>query len=136
MRVERKEHLGDSPPQHKTGVLATGQTISKPSKGTLNVDGYLEVDGYSGLVTAFVTAQDAKGNFYISEELENSIAAGIDPVAYYYEHGGSYAAGTNPVALSAGYQEGGAWYTALPEPTSGLLLLLGVAGLVLRRRRA
>ena len=33
--------------------------------------------------------------------------------------------------------ETGAWTTsAIPEPTSGLLLLLGVAGLALRRRRA
>ena len=33
--------------------------------------------------------------------------------------------------------EEGAWTTsAIPEPTSGLLLLLGVAGLALRRRRA
>jgi len=37
---------------------------------------------------------------------------------------------------SAGYA-GAGWYAAsVPEPTSGLLMLLGMAGLALRRRRA
>jgi len=31
---------------------------------------------------------------------------------------------------------GGGWYAAAPEPTSGLLLLLGMAGLALKRKRA
>ena len=38
--------------------------------------------------------------------------------------------------LKAGYG-GAGWYAAsVPEPTSGLLMLLGMAGLALRRRRA
>ena len=35
----------------------------------------------------------------------------------------------------SGYAGAGYW-SSVPEPTSGLLLLLGVAGLALRRRRA
>ena len=30
---------------------------------------------------------------------------------------------------------GAGWYTAVPEPTSGLLMLLGMAGLALKRKR-
>lgn len=38
-----------------------------------------------------------------------------------------------PKDAAAGYSNGG-WY-AIPEPTSGLLMLVGLAGLALRRRR-
>lgn len=31
---------------------------------------------------------------------------------------------------------GAGWYTAVPEPTTGLLMLVGLAGLALRRRRS
>ena len=36
----------------------------------------------------------------------------------------------------SGTASGAGWYTAVPEPTSGLLMLVGLAGLALRRRRA
>ncbi len=37
---------------------------------------------------------------------------------------------------SAGYQGAGWYAAAVPEPTSGLLMLLGIAGLALKRKRA
>lgn len=37
---------------------------------------------------------------------------------------------------SAGGYSAAGWYTAVPEPTSGLLLILGMAGLALKRKRA
>lgn len=39
-------------------------------------------------------------------------------------------------AQLSGMQTAGNWTQVAPEPTSGLLLLIGVAGLALRRRRA
>ena len=40
------------------------------------------------------------------------------------------------IALSTQGTAGSGTFTAVPEPTSGLLMLLGVAGLALRRRHA
>lgn len=45
-------------------------------------------------------------------------------------------AATSKLAASTGGYSGAGWYTSVPEPTSGLLMLLGMAGLALRRRRA
>ena len=39
-------------------------------------------------------------------------------------------------AMASSTFTAGGWYTAVPEPTSGLLLLLGMAGLALKRKRA
>lgn len=51
--------------------------------------------------------------------------------------GGAGQAATLAFTANTGTQTASNWYTvAAPEPTSGLLLLLGVAGLALKRKRA
>ena len=40
------------------------------------------------------------------------------------------------VLNTTGSYAGAGWYAAVPEPTSGLLMLVGLAGLALRRHRA
>ena len=50
---------------------------------------------------------------------------------------GSYTANVKWGSQSTASQAAGAWTSvSVPEPTSGLLLLVGMAGLALRRRRA
>ena len=63
----------------------------------------------------YFTAADAAGNTYKSETLTTkALAVGKGSISF----------------------EGNGTWTAAPEPTSGLLLLLGVAGLALKRKRA
>ena len=70
---------------------------------------------------------------YVSVEAEASyLAVGTQPIEFE-----SLTASSKLSSLASdGYSAAG-WYTsAVPEPTSGLLMLLGMAGLALRRRRA
>lgn len=74
-------------------------------------------------------------NFYISDSIKvSALGTGTSAIKFANSESKS-ATGNVPTAATATFTAGG-WYTAAPEPTSGLLLLLGMAGLALKRKRA
>ena len=95
-------------------------------------------DAYEQDVTAAIGDSGTKSLFwavindkdlFISSTIEQGISAiGTTPFNWSDESGNVFKGAT-----SFG---GAGWYTAVPEPTSGLLMLLGMAGLALRRKRA
>ena len=90
------------------GYDAGEYSFRKPYQpGTLADGNYIAVVSYAG-------GEGEDDMFRVFESMASGGVLEFDPVY------GSGAAG--------------AWTTAVPEPTSGMLLLLGVAGLALRRR--
>ena len=104
------------------------QTTTSNSSGLLSSAGngsYAAGDAFSVYVVLFDAGSVAEANnYFVSGTKGGSIAAtGANA---------NLAFGTFASQVTAT----GAGWTAVPEPTSGLLMLLGMAGLALRRRRA
>ena len=114
-----------------TGVVASG-VIAAATKG--NTIGYGE-QGAAGKVNwYFVLLEDDK--VYFSSFKDGAYAAGTTPTSIAFGSQNDSKATFSATAPSGeGFAGAGKWST-VPEPTSGLLLLLGVAGLAPRRRRA
>ena len=104
------------------------------------IDGATEIATVSGLPTgsmkAYMVLFDNDLNaLYFSEELTKSLPA-TGSVKYGFENDSSLQSVAADMSGFSGSVGGWVSTAAVPEPTSGLLMLLGMAGLALRRRRA
>ena len=90
----------------------------------------------SGSQNAYIVLFDSANNLFISDAVGNTIDE-MSTTLYAFNEGKTGDIWALNGDASEGYA-GAGWYTAAaaPEPTSGLLLLLGMAGLALRRKQA
>ena len=115
------------------GTLDTSKALAS---ATVTSAGRISMSEFSAAVSAddnayFVIVKDDQ--MYVSSSVAATyVAVGTSSITF-----GSQSTPSKSVvgAAADGYSAAG-WYTAVPEPTSGLLMLVGLAGLALRRRRA
>ena len=88
--------------------------------------------GSAGTSYSFYSVMVDGDKLFLTDTLTDLVAQQSDTVMVTWS---GMSTMTTTMKGDAAYSTGG-WYNTVPEPTSGLLMLLGVAGLALRRRRA
>lgn len=99
-------------------------TASAIDQGTIGLAGSTKYSVYAVIFDSETISDDSKF----------MVTSAASATATYGDSAGT----TKTFAIGSQATASGTWYStaAVPEPTSGLLMLLGMAGLALRRRRA
>ena len=98
-----------------------------------SITGDADAGYYSVVVVDGGAGADGKtGSYNLAGQ--NTITSATDPTVVNLLIGDNWASGTAPWLGNGGFNA--VQFASVPEPTSGLLMLLGFAGLALRRRRA
>ena len=115
----------------QVGSAVNSATLT--SDGMFNGGVAVEFDAAETYSYYQVMIDTVNNGVYVSELIAgNASAVGTNPLDFYNDAAYANAAFADTQKTFAG----AGWYTAVPEPTSGLLMLVGLAGLALRRRRA
>ena len=113
-------------------ISGYSQSATLDENGKLAATEYTDTDGKK-YAFAVILADDAAGNSYMFQSAnKNATGSDVGAALLTFDISSTTLKDIETTGSSAG------WYMtkAVPEPTSGLLLLLGVAGLALRRKRA
>ena len=157
-----KTPIASDPKQSQTGIVGSGAALSDFAINVFWIDSY----GADQFVGTFNTGKDTNAGKVAAQQLGGSdsalytamledqgsawkpqyhVTATYSTTDGVYTYSGVATASkaladikSYSVAATMNFTNGTWNYTAnaVPEPTSGLMLLLGVAGLALRRRRA
>ena len=123
-----------------TAILTEGKSITELtslSSKALSSAGAVAATSFSwgdagDSLTAYFAIVDGDNVFISGTQTGTALETGTTQLQF-----GSISAPSKLAATQfSGTVSGAGWYTSVPEPTSGLLMLVGLCALALRRRRA